>query len=163
MSILDQETERRLAAWLFNHTWTLLDRKDRTPDDDDAMVHAAHASCHHWAAVGSAQERSVGEWQVARVYAVLGRPEPALHHARQALRIAEAGGLPAFYVACAHEAMARAAQVAGDRSAFDRHWEKADLLGRELADEDERDVLYADLNELKGIAVSPDQAGDDGR
>jgi hypothetical protein len=44
------------------------------------MVHMAHASRFHWDNVGDDQNRAIGEWQVARVYAVLGRAESALFH-----------------------------------------------------------------------------------
>ncbi len=81
---LDPATERQVAVDLFNHVWRLLDIDDRTPDQDDAMVHAAHASRWHWGQVGGAEQRAVGEWQCSRVYAVLGRPGEALHHARDA-------------------------------------------------------------------------------
>lgn len=152
-AVIDKDTERKLAAELFGYTWSLLDKKDRTPADDMEMIHAAHASRFHWGRVGTAQEWSVGEWQIARVYATLGRAEPAQFHARQALKLAEDGKLPAFYVACAHEVMARAALAAGDRQAFQQQWDEADRLGKALTNREERDILYADLNELKTAAA----------
>lgn len=54
--------ERRLAVALFNHVWELLGRSDRTADEDDEMLHAAHASRHHWGRVGEALQRARGEW-----------------------------------------------------------------------------------------------------
>jgi len=44
---LTPEGERRLAADLFNHTWELLETPERTPAQDDRMIHAAHASRFH--------------------------------------------------------------------------------------------------------------------
>jgi hypothetical protein len=87
---LDDEGRRSLAAALFNHVWTLLRKEERTVADDDEMVHAAHASAYHWMGIGTAANRARSEWQCSRVYAVLGRAEPALHHARRCLEIAEA-------------------------------------------------------------------------
>ena len=68
-----QRRERRLGADLFNKTWTLMEKDDRTIDDDDEMVHCAHASAYHWRQVGTAANRSRSEWQCSRVYAILGR------------------------------------------------------------------------------------------
>jgi hypothetical protein len=34
---LDAATERKVAVDLFNHTWTLLDKADRTREEDDEM------------------------------------------------------------------------------------------------------------------------------
>jgi len=87
---LDRETQRRLAADCFNKTWTLMEKQDRTREEDDEMLHCAHASAYHWGQVGTAANRARGEWQCSRVHTVLGHPEPALHHARRCLEIVEA-------------------------------------------------------------------------
>ena len=89
---IDPTTRRKLAADLFNHTWTLLEKPDRTPAEDDEMIHSAHASRFHWGEVGEPFNLARGEWQCSRVYAVLGRAEPALWHARRCLAINEANG-----------------------------------------------------------------------
>src|SRR3954471_18890515 len=101
---LDAATERRLAVDLFNATWTLLDKPERSRDDDDSMLHMAHASRHHWGRVGGATERTRGEWQISRVYAVLQRPEPATHHAQRVLQLCEEHGIVDWDRAFAYEA-----------------------------------------------------------
>lgn len=143
---LDPAQRRSLAAELFNHVWSLLDKGDRTPEEDQRMVHAAHASRFLWEDVGDDQNRSIGEWQVSRVYAVLGRAGPALHHGRLAQRFAERGGLGTFYLAYGHEAIARALAVAGDRAGADAALAQARALASQVADEDERNALLADLD-----------------
>ena len=40
--LLDVDTERGLAASLFNLVWDLLDLPSRTPDEDELMANAAH-------------------------------------------------------------------------------------------------------------------------
>ena len=70
---LDPQTERQLATDLFNHVWRLLELEERTPEQDDDLLHSAHASRWHWGRVGSAQHWAIGEWQCSRVNAVLGR------------------------------------------------------------------------------------------
>ena len=79
------DNERALAMDLFNETWTLLETEDRTSDQSERMIHAAHASRYHWEQVGGPEQLAVGDWQISRVYSVLGRPEPALHHANESL------------------------------------------------------------------------------
>ncbi|HJW21265.1 MAG TPA: helix-turn-helix domain-containing protein, partial [Candidatus Limnocylindrales bacterium] len=76
---LDAAAHRRLGVDLFNHTWTLIEKPDRTPAETDEMIHAAHASRWHWgrAEGGTAANLGRGEWQCARVYSTLGRGEPA--------------------------------------------------------------------------------------
>ena len=84
---LDPDDERRLAVTLFNHTWRLMERTDRSALEDDEILHSTHASRAHWGVVGEPMHWARGEWQCARVYAVLGRAEPALHR-RVSLRAA---------------------------------------------------------------------------
>ena len=39
---------RQLGVDLFNATWKLLDKPERTPGEVDTMIHTAHASAYHW-------------------------------------------------------------------------------------------------------------------
>jgi hypothetical protein len=145
---LDPLTERQVAIDLFNHVWTLLDVTDRTPEQDDALVHAAHASRWHWGRVGGPEQWAVGEWQCSRVYAVLGRGEPALHHARRCLELSTLDGVDAFVEASAHEAMARALAVAGDLDAARAERNAAYALAVDLEDDDDRGVIEGDLGTI---------------
>ena len=144
---LDREAQRRLAADCFNKAWTLMEKQDRTREDDDEMLHCAHASSYHWHQVGTAANRARGEWQCSRVYAVLGRAEPALHHARRCLEIAEASPaeMEEFDLPAAYEALARAHAVAGDVDEARRHVELGREAAAKIVDEDDRNLIEADL------------------
>ncbi len=139
---------RREASHTYNHVWTLLEKRDRTAREDDLMVHAAHASRFHWEAVGEPRNHAIGEWQVSRVYAVLGRAEPALHHARRCLELCEERGIGDFVLAYAYEALARAHAVAGDADEARRFAERAEHATSEIADEEDREHVLADLATL---------------
>jgi hypothetical protein len=142
---LDADVETSLAASLFNGVWTLLETTNRTPDEDLRMIHMAHASRYHWGRVGSAVNFVRGEWQCSRVYATLGRGEPALFHARRALEICEANAIGDFDLAFCYEALARAHAVAGNSDEA-RQWQLRGLsLVNDVADDEDREVLAADL------------------
>ncbi len=79
---LDAETHRALGVGLFNRAWELMETADRTAEQDDELIHTAHASRYHWMFAGEPVRLARGEWQCARVYSTLGRGEPALWHAR---------------------------------------------------------------------------------
>ena len=112
-------------------------------------MHAAHASRHHWGRVGEVKHLARGEWQISRVYAVLGRAEPALHHARRCLELLEAAeDKDDWDVPFAHEALARAHFVAGDGEAAQRQLALARELGGRIADVDDREHLEQALAEL---------------
>jgi len=146
--IISAEDQRSLAIDLFNHVWSLLDLDVRSTEQDDDMVHAAHASRWHWGQVGGPQEAAVGEWQCSRVYAVLDRPEPALHHARRCLTLTQEQEMAPFVAASAYEALARAHAVGGDLPAASEARDKAVRLAADLADPDDRAVIDADIATL---------------
>jgi DNA-binding transcriptional MerR regulator len=56
--------ERLLAAQLFNETWRLMEKEERTRQDDDRMIHAAHASRYHWGQVPDATPAHLARWPV---------------------------------------------------------------------------------------------------
>jgi DNA-binding transcriptional MerR regulator len=150
---LDAAAHRRLGVALFNHVWTLIEKPDRTAAETDEMIHAAHASRHHWSKAGTTANLARGEWQVARVYAVLGRGEPALWHARRCLELVEAavrdGSAEDWDLAAAYEGLARAAGVAGDASAAADWRARAEAALAAIADPEDRGVIEGDLAMLR--------------
>jgi len=118
---LDADAHCGLAAALFNRTWELLELPSRSAEQDDEMIHTAHASRYHWGETGRLPNMAGGEWQCSRVYAVLGRAEPALWHARRCLVICEAAGIGDYGIAAAYEGMARAELLAENLEAA-RSW-----------------------------------------
>ncbi|MDQ1713564.1 MAG: MerR family transcriptional regulator, thiopeptide resistance regulator [Frankiaceae bacterium] len=147
MTGLPAAEERRLAIDLYNGLWPLLERPSRTADEDAALVHQAHASLYHWSQVGERVNRARGEWMCSRVYAVLGRAEPALWHARRAVELAEPAG--DWDLAIAYEAVARARAVAGD-AAGARDW-IARARAVPVADDDDRAVVEKDLRAVEEL------------
>ncbi len=140
---------RRIAGDLFNYTWSLLDRRRRSKEENDEMLHAAHASRYHWGRAGGPLQASIGEWQVSRVYATLRRPEPAEFHGRRALEIARRHHLAPFYVAYAYEALARAASVGGRRRDRDSFLRSAHRLAPSIRSTDDRRMLEEDLRTVR--------------
>jgi hypothetical protein len=136
---------RQLGIDLFNSTWTLMEKPDRTPAEDALMIHMAHASAYHRLQVGAPENTARSHWQCSRVYTLLGRAEPALYHARLVLDVCERHGIGDFDLAFAYEALARAFAVAGNSA------ESASWLGRAraasagIADDEDRQTLLSDL------------------
>lgn len=142
---VDRALHRKLAVDLFNLTWDLLDKAERTVEEDDKMVHAAHASRYHWGEVGTPLEFERGEWQISRVYAVLGRAEPALYHAQRCRDICSANGFGDFDLAFAYEAVARAYAIAGDTGNRDANVALATAAGAEIEDEGNKVYFSSEL------------------
>jgi DNA-binding transcriptional MerR regulator len=144
---LTPEEERRVAVDLFNHVWELLETPSRSAAQDDRMVHAAHASRYHWERVGDPTNLVAGEWQCSRVYAVLGRAEPAVHHAQRALEIARDAEITGFFLATCYEALARAHAVAGDGET-EGYRVLANEAAETITDVEEREIFDRDMATL---------------
>lgn len=150
--------DRKLAADLFNHAWTLLDTPQRTPEQDDELIHAAHASTYFWLRVGGAQQHFRSHWQLARVYAALNRPEPALHHAERARHLCSDRALTPFDHACLFEVTARAYHAAGRLTEARISLQRARFVAMQLIEPDEITVMntdFADTERLLGDDLEP--------
>jgi DNA-binding transcriptional MerR regulator len=148
---MDADAERRLGVALFNSTWRYLEKENRSRDDDDAMLHMAHASAHHWRQVGKPENLARSEWQCSRVYAALGRAEPCLHHARRVLDICTENGLGDFDLAFGYEALARGHAIAGDAEQARSFAEQALAAAEDIKESDDRELLLGDLETIPGI------------
>lgn len=139
------QDHKALSADCFNRTWELLDKKSRTKEDDERMISMAHASLAHWRMREDCTDRnlSIGYWQISRVYAVLGQGENAQRYG--ALCFSVSGGEPPFYLGYAHEALARAALLMKDRTAFQTHLEEARAQAAKVSDPEEKKMLEDDL------------------
>ena len=142
---LRTEDHRRLGIDLYNRTWTLMD----SPGEE--MLYCAYASAYHWMqGGGTTANRARSEWLCSRVYSILGRPEPALHHARRCLELVESSPseMEDWDLAGAHEALARAHLTAGETDEARRHHELAREATAKIADPDDAKHIAADLDSL---------------
>jgi DNA-binding transcriptional MerR regulator len=140
--------QRKIAVDLFNGTWRLIEKEDRSVEDDDRMLHMAHASRYHWGEIGAPVNRSRGEWQVSRVYSILGRGEPAIHHASRGLDICQEHKIGDWDLAFAYESLARAHAVAGDADQARSWTEQALAAAEDIAEDEEREMVLTDLESI---------------
>jgi hypothetical protein len=135
---------RALGVELYNDAWRLLER-ERTPEEDDELLHQAHASAYHWLRAPECEpkNRARSEWLCSRVYAVLGRAEPALHHAERCLAITESApdDMEPFDLPFAYEALARAKRVDGADDEAERYEILAREAGAAITDAEDREHL----------------------
>jgi hypothetical protein len=115
--MLDPDSIRTLAKSLNREVWDLLAVAGRSAEQAQQMIHAAHASCRLWLDVGAGLNQQRGEWLIAHVYTVLGHAEPALRHAERCMLLTERhrDEMEDFDLAYAHEGLARAAALSGNR------------------------------------------------
>lgn len=143
---MDFTTHKKMAIDLFNLTWDLIEKQDRTESENDTMVYAANASRYHWGIVGSALNFARGEWQISRVYAILDRAEPALHHANKSLKLCLEHDLGDFDLGFAYEALARANAVKGNLAEQERNIELALETAEKVDNEENKNWLLKNID-----------------
>ncbi len=144
----EKESHRKFAIDCFNSTWNLLDKNERTLDDDARMIHMAHASRYHWGEIGTTKNFARGDWQISRVYAVLGLGKNALKYAKHCICLCIENDIGDFDLAFAYEAAARAYVVLGDIPMSDQHLQLARKAGDAIAKEEDKEYFFSELETL---------------
>ncbi|HET8739884.1 MAG TPA: hypothetical protein VFO17_09145 [Acidimicrobiia bacterium] len=152
---ISNPTDDELAVWhrtfaprAFNRAWELLDAEGLTREQEEELLAATFAQRYHWYHVGTARNHCIADWQVSRVAAVLGYEDLARRFGERSLEIAIENELDPFVVGFAHEAIARAAAIVDDVETFTEHLELARAALAEVEDDEDREVLQADLAEM---------------
>lgn len=141
----EQEAHKYFGVSLNNLVWQLLEKTDRTTEEDEKMIKAAYASCYHWGEVGTAVNQSRGEWMISHVFAVLNQSAPALHHAQRCLTITQDNKFGDFELAYAYEAMARALAAGGDKTEAQHYFNLAEHQGTTIKNDEDRRIFDGDL------------------
>ena len=136
---------RHFSAACFNGVWELIDKPNRSPEDDRLMVSMAHASLYHWQQRPDCTSRSlsIGYWQLSRVYALLGQADNARQYG--VLCLTHSQNEEPFYLGYAHEALARAEAITGNRAEVEKHLALAHDLAAQVTNADEYGLLEGDL------------------
>ena len=143
---ITRKVHERLAAETFNEVWTLIDRDERTADENRLMINTAHASLYHWKHGGEPLNFQRGEWMLARVYCIQNMPESALFHAKVCLSITEDHAIEDFDRSFAFEAMARASASAGDTKRCAEFRRKAEESASGISKAEDREYFMGELN-----------------
>ncbi|MCK5131640.1 MAG: hypothetical protein KAR40_05750 [Candidatus Sabulitectum sp.] len=143
-----KKVHHQFAVDCFNSTWDLLDKKDRTQSENMKMIHTAHASRFHWGEIGTPLQFQRGEWQISRVYAVLGLGESALFHAKNCHDICTENSIGDFDMAFACEAVARAHHVLGNSGKRDIFIRMATVASESIKNPGDKEYFLGELNSV---------------
>ncbi len=143
-------SHKQLAVNSFNAVWDLLDLNERTKEEEEKMIHLAHASFYHWTKVEghTAKNLSIGYWQLSRVYATAGLGERSLYYAEQCLSVSLENKIEPFYIGYAYEALSRANALLGFNDRSIEQAEHASEYAKEVVDEGSKEMLIKDLQEI---------------
>ena len=135
-----------MAIEMNNQTWSFLDKKDRSDQDDVRMINYAKASLYHWRKSDkySIVNEQRGQWLISHVYAILERSDKALSYAKKTLKITEDNNLKDFDLAYAYESMDRAYSISDNKNKSKKWYKKAKNAGDLI--EGDKEYFLLDLN-----------------
>jgi hypothetical protein len=142
---------RHFAVECYNQAWDLINKADRTPEEDEQMIRLSLASHWHWTqrADCTQENLSIAYWQTSRVYAVLGQAENARRYAWLCLEESRGEGVPLWCLGYAYEALARTELVADDQTLMNEYLREALRVAETLTDHETQQMLLADLETIK--------------
>lgn len=146
-----QSAHHYFSAQCFNQAWELIQKPERTPEDDEAMISLSHASRYHWTQREgfSPTNASISNWQLARIYSILGRLEQGRHYANLCLQFSQDSGVEAVFLGYAYEALARVERLGGNEAQAQKYVATALEQAKKTEDEEDRQMLLDDLADLR--------------
>ena len=142
-----EEAQTKFAKMTKSRVWELLEKPDRSSQENDEMVHAAHASLYHWMHTGTGVHRQRGAWMIARVQTVLGNGDEAVRYALRCLELTEkhADEMQDFDVAFAYEGVGRAYALAGKKKKAEEYIKLAEEVGGKIENGQDRKIFEDDF------------------
>ena len=141
------EMHQSLAINLNQETWGLLEREDRTDNDDQRMITFAKGSLYHWQRSPNCRpvNHQRGEWLISHVYAVLNRGKEALFHAEICMDITMNESLIDFDLAYAYECKARAYAALDSPQKMNKCYSNAKASGGKIKKNKDKKLFFSDL------------------
>jgi hypothetical protein len=145
-----QAAHQYFSATCFNQAWDLIDKAERTANEDEAMLRLSLASTWHWTQRADCApcNLSVGYWQTSRIYAMLGQADNARRYGMLSLDQCRHEGVLPFYLGYAYEALARAEMTAGDTVKMKEYLAQAHDAADRMMEEEEKKMLLDDLKTI---------------
>lgn len=134
-----------IAVRLFNEAWDLMEKKDRTGDEDSQMLEKAYASLYHWRQIGTKLNLARGYWQVSRVHVILGQGDTAYFYGVAGAELCEAEGFGDFDLAFAYESIARAEKCRGNSESMNIWLARGQVAAENIVKEPDKKYFLSEL------------------
>lgn len=150
------EAHKYFAIETNGECWELLGKPDRTPEEDERMLYAAHTSAYHWLDAGTPLHHQRGEWMLAHVYTELGLKSEALRHASRCVALTDQHEalMADFDKAYALMALARAHALAGNREEGAYYYALARAAGEVIANEEDKKYFVGDFTQSNWFGLT---------
>lgn len=151
------ETIAQMHRWFAvecnNGCWELIEKAERSPDDDRDMLYRAYAAAYHWSYAGTPLNGARAELALARTHSLLGQGDLALGFAQAALDFFEHNDCEDWDLAFGHAEVAYAAAVTGDEVLHAKHYDAAKRRGETIADEIDRTIFLGSFAQVPNTVL----------
>lgn len=142
---MDVVTQRAIAVERYNHCWHLLEKADRTRNEDTELLTSAFVSRYYWSLVGGTEQCIIGDWMISRAAASVGEGGLALRFALLANDHSMEAEASDWLIASTAEGLARAYAASGDLESRDRWITAAEFLIEAIVDPEDRQLIASQL------------------
>ena len=136
---------RRLAVQANNRAWSLSERLNRSAEEEQDMLEAAHAAMFFWRMVGNESNLAHAQQLLAHVYALRGEGGEAERYHDQSFTYFQGGECDAWEVALSHCVAANVAAATGDAVRHAAQLALARSTTVALTDPEDRKIIEATL------------------
>jgi tetratricopeptide (TPR) repeat protein len=143
-----EDVHKFYSAGCFNQAWDLIDKPQRSAEENESMIQLAHAALWHWSQRPDCSDKnlSIGYWQLSRIHALLGDGPTAGKYAKICLEKTPKDD--AFLLGYAFEALARAELTQGNPDKAKEHHAEASRLSKGIQEAESKQLLLSDLESL---------------
>lgn len=142
------DVHKHYSAQCFNLAWDLIEKPERTADENERMIQSAQASLWHWSQRSDCTDKnlSIGYWLLSRIHALLGEGPAAGKYAQLCLE--KTPKEDAFLLGYAHEALTRAELVQGNPQKAQEYHSEGMRHVESITEHDSKQMLLSDLESL---------------
>lgn len=144
---------KHFSVICFNKAWELIEKSDRTSEDDEQMIRLSLASHWHWTQRNDygPKNASIAYWQTSRVFAILGRGNEARRYGQLCLEVSQNKAIPPFFLGYAYEALARSEAVSANPEEMDEYLNLMNQIVEKITDSDEKKMLLDDMATIRSV------------
>jgi hypothetical protein len=131
-----------------NRAWELASKPSRTASEECEMLTRAHASAHHWAAVGKDLNITRAKYLVAEVHALAGSAHIAERLAGEVLEFFDPETTDDWEMAYVYTIQAHALARAGDDAARKTSYERARSAVESIKDPEDKRIVEQTFSQV---------------
>lgn len=144
-----EDANQYFAVAYNGRIWQLLEKKERTEEENAEMINLAHASLLHWSKSSKCRKVNLqrGEYMISMAYIYTKNSKQALHYAERCKKITENNSEENedFDLAYAYLVLAMALSLNKSKIEADEYLNKAKKLGGDIKGKKDRSIFLADL------------------